>query len=104
MKHAIIIPSRFASNRFPGKPLAMINKVPMIIRTYNQCLKATSKEYIFVTTDNNRIYDVCKESNIQCLMTSKSCLTGTDRVAQASKEIDSKFIINVQGDEPLINP
>lgn len=76
----------------------------MIIRTYKQCAKACPPERIFVATDDERIRTVCQAHDIQVLMTSKDCLTGTDRVAECAELIDSKVFINVQGDEPLFNP
>ena len=60
MNFVIVIPARYASGRFPGKPLADINGLPMILRTYNQCLKATNKKKIFVATDDLRIKNLCK--------------------------------------------
>ena len=103
MNFVIVIPARYASGRFPGKPLADINGLPMIPRTYNQCLKATNKK-IFVATDDLRIKNLCKSKNINVVMTSKKCLTGTDRVAEFAKKIKADVYINVQGDEPIFNP
>ena len=100
----IVIPARYASGRFPGKPLVDINGLPMIIRTYNQCLKATNKKKIFVATDDLRIKDLCQSKNINVVMTSKKCLTGTDRIADFAKKIKADVYINVQGDEPIFNP
>ena len=104
MNFVIVIPARYASGRFPGKPLADINGLPMIIRTYNQCLKATNKKKIFVATDDVRIKDLCISKNINVVMTSRRCLTGTDRVADFAKKIKADVYINVQGDEPIFNP
>ena len=104
MKYAIIIPARFKSKRLIGKPLLKINGLPMIIRTVNQCKKVVKNKYIFVATDNDKIKKVCQKNNINVIMTSKSCLTGTDRVYEASKKINADVYINLQGDEPLFNP
>ena len=104
MKYAIIIPARYDSKRLPGKPLLLIKGVPMLIRTYNQCKKVKEKIKIYVATDSLKIKDECMKHNIPVIMTSKKCLTGTDRVAEASNKIKEKYIVNVQGDEPLINP
>ncbi|QEY65411.1 3-deoxy-manno-octulosonate cytidylyltransferase [Metapseudomonas lalkuanensis] len=101
---SVIIPARYESSRLPGKPLIEICGIPMIIRTYDQCAKACPQEKIFVATDDDRIKDVCEAHGIQVLMTSKDCLTGTDRVAECARLIDSEVFINVQGDEPLFNP
>ena len=100
----IVIPARFKSSRFPGKPLLKILGVPMLKRTYLQCLKVANKKNIIVATENKKIANFCSEENINFLMTSKKCLTGTDRVAEVAKKIKADFYINVQGDEPIIDP
>ena len=73
----------------------------MVVRTYQQCIKVMPKENVFVATDSEQIADVCKDHRIQYLMTSQTCLTGTDRVAEAARLIDADCYINVQGDEPV---
>tara|TARA_Y200000002_G_C22537107_1_gene602308 strand:+ start:215 stop:952 length:738 start_codon:yes stop_codon:yes gene_type:complete len=100
----LIIPARYKSKRLPGKPLLNIKGLPMIVRTYYQCLKAVPKSKILVATDDKRIQKVCNEYNINSIMTSNRCLTGTDRIAEVSKKIKKDFYINVQGDEPICNP
>lgn len=100
-KFTIIIPARYNSSRLPGKPLIKILGIPMLLRTYNQCLKVASREQIIVATDDKRILKLCKNNYMNCVITSKKCLTGTDRVAEVSKKIKSDIYINVQGDEPL---
>lgn len=100
----IVIPARYNSKRLNGKPLKDINGLPMIVRTFNQCKKIVSEDKILVATDDKRIIKVCKKYSINSVMTSKKCLTGTDRVAEVSKKIRKNFYINVQGDEPLCNP
>lgn len=104
MKYVIIIPARLKSRRLPGKPLLDICGKPMILRTYLRCLQVVKKNKIFVATDSNKIKDLCISKNINCIMTPKSCLTGTDRVFEASKKIKADIYINLQGDEPLFNP
>ena len=104
MKYIVVIPARFKSKRLPGKPLANIGGLPMIVRTYNQCAKVVSKDKIVVATDNLKIKNVCDEYNIKSIITSNKCLTGTDRVAEVAKKIKAKSYINVQGDEPIFNP
>ena len=104
MKYIIVIPARYKSKRLPGKPLADIGGLPMIIRTYNQCLKVVSKNKIIVATDSNKIKKVCDQYKIKSIITSNKCLTGTDRVAEVAKKIKCNFYINVQGDEPFFNP
>lgn len=102
-KFIIVIPARYNSSRLPGKPLIKILGVPMLLRTFNQCKKVVPTEKIFVATDDKRILNLCKNNKINCILTSKKCLTGTDRVHELSKKIKVDFYINVQGDEPLCN-
>jgi 3-deoxy-manno-octulosonate cytidylyltransferase (CMP-KDO synthetase) len=104
VSYITVIPARFKSSRFPGKPLIDLNGKSMIQRTYEQCLKAFPKKNIFVATENNEIKTHCELLGINVLMTSDSCLTGTDRIAEVSRIIDVDYYINVQGDEPLFNP
>ena len=104
MKFLVVIPARYQSKRLPGKPLAKIGGLPMIIRTYNQCIKVVSKDKVIIATDSLKIKKVCDEYKIKSLITSSKCLTGTDRVAEVAKKIKCKFYINVQGDEPFFNP
>ena len=103
MKTVIIIPARYGSSRYEGKPLIKINKVPLIIRVARKCVKVLGKQSVFVATDDKRISNVVEDYGFNYIMTSKKNLTGTDRVAEASKKINADIIINVQGDEPLIN-
>ena len=100
-----IIPARFRSSRFEGKPLAKINGVPMIKRTFNQAKKSKSLSDLVVATDDQRIFDFCKVNDMAVIMTSESCKTGTDRVAEVSCLMpDYDLYINIQGDEPVIDP
>ena len=86
MKYYLVIPARYNSKRFPGKPLVDICGVPMIIRTYNQCKKVVPESKILVATDDKRIKKVCDNEKINVIMTSKKCLTGTDRIAEVAKK------------------
>jgi 3-deoxy-manno-octulosonate cytidylyltransferase (CMP-KDO synthetase) len=104
MKSVIIIPARMASSRLPKKPLIDILGKSLLERTFEQCSKAVSPDRIYVTTDHIEIYNHCKERGINVLMTSDTCLTGTDRIAEVAEMLDADIYINVQGDEPLINP
>lgn len=104
MKSIIVIPARMQSSRLPGKPLIDINGKTLLQRTYNQCAKAFPKERIYIATDNIQIENHCKAENMQVVMTSNNCLTGTDRVAEVAEHIEADYYINVQGDEPLMNP
>ena len=104
MKVSIIIPARYKSSRLPGKPLISILNIPMIIRVADICKKVVGVENVFIATDDKRISKKAKKFGYKFIITSKKCLTGTDRVAEASKKINSDIIVNVQGDEPLLNP
>jgi 3-deoxy-manno-octulosonate cytidylyltransferase (CMP-KDO synthetase) len=104
MEAVIVIPARFASSRFPGKPLIDLVGKSLIQRVWERCSLAVSSSKVFVATDDERIRQHCEEHGIQVLMTSESCLTGTDRVYEASVSIKAPIIVNVQGDEPLISP
>ncbi|MBT6672751.1 MAG: 3-deoxy-manno-octulosonate cytidylyltransferase [Lentimicrobiaceae bacterium] len=104
MKTIIVIPARYQSSRLPGKPLIDICGQSMIKRTYDRCCLALDSKYVFVATDDDRIFDHCQKVGIKVIMTSKSCETGTDRIYEASKQIVADIYINVQGDEPIINP
>ena len=103
-KTTIIIPARFGSSRYRGKPLVKILHREMILRVADICSKVVSKKNLFVATDSKKISKVVKNANYQTIMTSKTCLTGTDRVAEASLSLSSDIFINVQGDEPTIDP
>jgi 3-deoxy-manno-octulosonate cytidylyltransferase (CMP-KDO synthetase) len=104
MDHVVVIPARFGSGRFPGKPLTSIAGVPMIERTYRRCALGYPADRIWVATDDERILDHCRTAGMQAAMTSQTCLTGTDRVAEFAQQVDAEYYINVQGDEPLFNP
>ena len=102
--YVVMIPARYQSSRLPGKPLIPLAGVPMIVRTWRQCIKAVPSSLMYVVTDDARIREVCESHGIQVLMTSDACLTGTDRLAEAAQQVAAKTYINVQGDEPVFNP
>lgn len=104
MKFIIVIPARMASTRLPGKPLIDLAGKSMVQRTYERCIAAVNPELVYVATDHKDILDHCNDLEINCLLTSSDCLTGTDRVAEVAEVIDADYYINVQGDEPLMNP
>ena len=104
MNYIVVIPARYKSSRLEGKPLIDLNGIPMIIRTYRQCLKAVPSNLIYIATDHDLIKKTCSKEGIQVVMTSSNCLTGTDRVAEVSEKIHAETYVNVQGDEPLFNP
>jgi 3-deoxy-manno-octulosonate cytidylyltransferase (CMP-KDO synthetase) len=97
-----IIPARFASTRFPGKPLASIAGKPMIQHVYERVLKASRVGEVIVATDDARIYNAVVQFGGKAAMTSSAHLSGTDRVAEVALNSDAEIIVNVQGDEPLI--
>lgn len=108
MKILAIIPSRYASTRFPGKPLALVKGVPMVVRVYRRA--ASVFDDVCVATDDERIYDAVKAAGGEAVMTSDKHNSGTDRCLEAlqkySAQTDKKFdvVVNVQGDEPFISP
>ncbi len=104
MKPIIIIPARYGSKRYSGKPLVKILGREMVLRVADICVKVSGKKNLFVATENKKIASTVKNAGYKVIMTSKKCLTGTDRVAEAALKIKSKIFINVQGDEPTINP
>lgn len=105
MKVLGIIPARFASTRFPGKPLIEIQGKSMIRRVYEQALKAESLSKVVVATDDERIADEVRGFGGAVVMTAGTHQSGTDRCAEVSQHFpDFDIIINIQGDEPFINP
>ena len=100
----VVIPARYASSRFPGKPLADLCGKSLLRHVWEKCAQAVGSENVIVATDDHRIMDHCSEGGMNSLLTSKSCLTGTDRLAEVAQKIKKKHYINVQGDEPLIDP
>ena len=100
---AVVIPARFASSRYPGKPLVSLLGKPMIIWVAELSEKAVGKENVYIATDDDRIKDVVEEQGFNVVMTGKA-LTGTDRIAEAAQHINADIIVNVQGDEPLADP
>jgi 3-deoxy-manno-octulosonate cytidylyltransferase (CMP-KDO synthetase) len=104
VRYVVIIPARYKSSRLPGKPLINLCGLPMIVRTYRQCLKSCPSERIYVATDDERVARVCRENAINVLMTSASCRTGTDRVAECAAILAADVFVNVQGDEPVFDP
>lgn len=102
-----IIPSRYASTRFPGKPLAAILGKPMLQRVHEQCCRAALVNRVIIATDDERIASAAKRFEAEVVMTSPHCPSGTDRVASVVERDEYKqydLIVNVQGDEPLIDP
>jgi len=100
-----IIPARFDSTRFPGKPLIDLAGKTMIERVYTQVKKSNALSGVVVATDDQRIFDTVKAFNGEAILTSKKHQSGTDRCAEVAKKlVGYDVIINIQGDEPLIDP
>ena len=104
LKSVVVIPARYKSSRFEGKPLAKILGKSMIQRVCELCNDAFDREDIYVATDDIRIKTAVEEAGFKVVMTSNRHLTGTDRIAEASMSIDADIFINVQGDEPIVDP
>jgi 3-deoxy-manno-octulosonate cytidylyltransferase (CMP-KDO synthetase) len=104
MKIIGVIPARYESSRFPGKPLVDICGKPMIWWVYHQCIKVDEFDSVYVATDSDLIYKTCVELEIRVVMTSDKHQTGTDRVGEVAKKIPADLYVNIQGDEPLLEP
>ncbi len=104
MQFLVVIPARYRSTRFPGKPLADINGRPMILHVWDRCVEAVGRERVCIATDDERIREVCVNGGAQVVMTPDTCFTGTDRVFETARQLEADIYINVQGDEPLIAP
>ncbi len=103
-KIAVVIPARWGSSRLPGKPLAEIAGRPMIAHVVERCRRARGIAEVVVATDDARVADAARATGVRVEMTSPSHASGTDRVAEAAARIGADAFINVQGDEPLIEP
>lgn len=104
MKIIGVIPARYQSSRFPGKPLADICGKPMIWWVYQQACKVNDFEAVYVATDDERIESVCKEYDMNVVMTSPHHKTGTDRIGEVAEKIPADLYVNIQGDEPMLSP
>lgn len=103
-KIAGIIPARYASSRFPGKPLAPILGKPMIQHVYERCLSSKTLDQVYIATDDTRIKEAVEAFGGNVIMTRTDHESGTDRLAEAAATIDSDIIANIQGDQPFFNP
>jgi 3-deoxy-manno-octulosonate cytidylyltransferase (CMP-KDO synthetase) len=103
-KVTAIIPARYASTRFPGKPLAMLQGLPMIQHVCRQVAAAELVDRVIVATDDQRILDCVRGFGGEAMLTRADHPTGTDRLAEVAGVLDTDLIVNVQGDEPLIKP
>jgi len=107
MKKIIIIPARYGSTRFGGKPLMQLGDRPVLQHVFERCQKASGIDYICIATDDERIASLCKTMGADYIMTSKEHKSGTDRVYEAATKLslaNEDIVINVQGDQPLVHP
>ena len=99
-----VIPARFAAQRFPGKPLALIAGKTLVQRVFEQAAKAQRLDKVVVATENTRILEAVEAFGGDAMLTSPDCATGTDRVAEVARAYDCDLVLNIQGDEPLMRP
>lgn len=107
MKTVAVIPSRYGSTRFPGKPLALIGGVPLIQRVYESCMKSGAVTDVVVATDDQRITEAVASFGGRAVMTGEDNRSGSDRAAEAGRIMglaDDDIIVNIQGDQPLVHP
>lgn len=104
MKTVAIIPARLESSRLPRKAMADICGMPMIVHVYRRCLFSAVLSDVFVATDSDEIKSAVEEIGGKVIMTASNHATGTDRIAEAAIEIDTDIVVDVQGDEALVNP
>lgn len=104
MSAIVLIPARYSSTRFPGKPLALIQGTPVIEHVYRNSLHSRLADDAIVATDSEIIYEKVLSFGGKAVMTSVDHASGTDRIAEAAALLDYDIIVNVQGDEPLIKP
>lgn len=102
MKVVCIIPARYASSRFPGKPLAEINNKPMIWWVYHEAIKVKQFDTVLIATESELVFEYCMRNNMNVRMTSDTHICGTDRVAEVSNTLDADLYVIWMGDEPLI--
>lgn len=101
---AAVIPARYASRRLPGKPLLDIAGRPLILRVVDRARAAGCFDPVLVATDDPRIAEVVRADGARAELTSPDCPSGTDRIAEVARKLDNDVIVNVQGDEPLVDP
>lgn len=104
MRSVILIPARYRSSRFPGKPLTPLLGKPMVLWVAELSAQALGREAVYVATEDERIATVVREAGFNAVMTSDKALTGTDRLAEAAAQIEADIYLNVQGDEPVLDP
>jgi 3-deoxy-manno-octulosonate cytidylyltransferase (CMP-KDO synthetase) len=104
LKAVVVIPARYGSTRFPGKPLAQLMGKPLIEHVYSRAREAKTVDRVVVATDDRRILEVVQQFGGDCVLTGSSHRSGSDRLGEVAGGLDADVIVNVQGDEPLIDP
>lgn len=106
MKHKVIgvIPARYGSSRFPGKIIAKIAGKPMIERVYQQTSKSKLLDELYVAVDDKKVYDCVTGFGGNAIMTGQQHQSGTDRIAEVMQKIKGDIVVNIQGDQPLLDP
>jgi 3-deoxy-manno-octulosonate cytidylyltransferase (CMP-KDO synthetase) len=104
LRSVAVIPSRYAAQRFPGKPLHPIAGIPMIVRVLDQARKAKRIDAVIVATDDDRIARAVEDAGGRVVMTDPDLVSGTDRVWAAARDLDVEVVVNIQGDEPMMEP
>lgn len=99
----VVIPARYGSSRFPGKALADLGGKPLVVRTVEQALGMAEADEVVVATDDQRIADAVREAGYDCVMTGDHP-TGTDRMGEVLAQRPADLVVNLQGDEPLLDP
>jgi 3-deoxy-manno-octulosonate cytidylyltransferase (CMP-KDO synthetase) len=99
-----VVPARYASTRFPGKVLAPLAGRPLVYHTYSRTCEARHVSQVIVATDDDRVRDALVPLNVPVVMTRQDHASGTDRIAEVASRHDAEIVVNVQGDEPLIDP
>ncbi len=101
---AAVIPSRFGAERFPGKPLHLLSGLPMVVRVLRQAERAAGIGLVLVATDDRRIADIVRAAGGRAVLTDPAAPSGTDRVWEAVRDLPVEIVLNLQGDEPLMDP
>lgn len=104
MQSVIIIPARLRASRLPEKLLLPLDGKPIIQWTYEACLKSQEADTVWIAVDDPKLLEACEQFTDQVRLTSEDHPSGTDRVAELAKTLDADFVVNVQGDEPFIEP
>jgi 3-deoxy-manno-octulosonate cytidylyltransferase (CMP-KDO synthetase) len=104
LKVVVVIPARLNSTRLPNKVLLDLNGKTVVQRVYEQCLKAKNIDEVYIATDSIKVKESCADFTNNIIITDESHKSGTDRIAQAINDIECNVVINVQGDEPFIEP